>query len=299
MCRFFKEKDVFSRMSTAGDLVIDFHLHVGSREMNKPFVWNWVESFIPRGSGLDRVMDDLGEIDPGLLEGLLEESGVDYGVCLAESSPISTGITTNEYVAEFCQYHERLLPFANINPYLVTRPEEELLYCLEELRMSGLKLLPSYQHFYPHDRRLYPMYQLAQERGIVVMSHTGSSIFPGTRIRFAEPIYWDDVAVDFPHLKILLVHSGRGFWYDQAAFLAQLHENVYLEVAGLPPQNLLQYIPNLERLSSKTVFGTDWPAVPSIKQNIETIRKFPFARENINKILGGNAARLLQIKEKP
>jgi uncharacterized protein len=286
-------------MAGGNDLVIDFHLHVGSREMTKPFVWEWIESFVPRGSGLDRVSDSRGEIDPGKLSELLKESGVDYGICLAESSPISTGITTNEYVAEFCQKHPRLIPFANINPYLVTRPEEELLYCLDDLQMRGLKLLPSYQHFYPHDRRMYPLYQVAQERGIVVMSHTGSSIFPGTRLRYADPIYWDDVAVDFPHLTILLVHSGRGFWYDQAAFLAQLHQNVYLEVAGLPPQNLLSYLPGLERLSSKTIFGTDWPAVPSIKKNIETIEGLPLSGESKRKILGLNAALLLKLQDKP
>lgn len=281
------------------NLVIDFHLHVGSREMTKPFVWEWIESFVPRGSGLDRVSDSQGEIDPGMLSELLAENGVDYGVCLAESSPISTGETTNEYVAGFCENHPRLIPFANINPYLVTRPEAELLYCLDDLKMQGLKLLPSYQHFYPHDRRLYPLYQLAQERGIVVMSHTGSSIFPGTRLRYADPIYWDDVAVDFPHLTILLVHSGRGFWYDKASFLAQLHQNVYLEIAGLPPQNLLQYLPGLERLSSKTIFGTDWPAVPSIKKNIETIEGLPLTDEGKRKILGLNAARLLKLQDKP
>ena len=280
------------------EVVIDFHLHVGSKEMTKPFVWEWIESFMDKGSGLDQTINSQGEIDPGALSTLLKNNGVDYGVCLAELSPITTGITTNEYVADFCQDHPRLIPFANINPYMVTRPDEELLYCLDELGMQGLKLLPSYQHFYPHDRRLYPLYHVAQERDIVVMSHTGSSIFPGTKIRYADPIYWDDVAVDFPDLKILLVHSGRGLWYKQAAFLAQLHQNVFLEIAGLPPKNLLKYLPDLEKLSKKTIFGTDWPAVPSIKHNISSIKKLPLSEQSKKNILGLNAAKLLKINKK-
>ncbi len=274
--------------------VIDLHIHVGSRSMYKSAVWDLIQSFQQTGNGLEKAIDSEEKgINPEKLSSLLEAWGIDYGVCLAEYSYITTGVITNEYVASFCHGHPRLIPFASINPYLVTRPEDELKRCLDDLGMKGLKLYPSYQHFYPDDRRLYPMYQLAQERGIMVMSHTGSSIFPGSKIKFADPIYWDEVAVDFPGLKIILVHSGRGFWYDKAAFLAQLHANVYLELAGLPPRNLLHYLPKLDKLSGKVIFGSDWPAAPSIKQNMDEIRGLPLSEKSKMLILGGNAARLL------
>ncbi len=277
------------------DPVIDFHIHVGSLDMNKSFVSEWVQGFIAMGSGLEKVANDKGELEPEKLEALLEENGVDYGVCLAEYSPITTGITTNEYVAQFCIDSSRLIPFANVNPYMVTDPRSELKYCLDELGMQGIKLYPSYQHFYPNDTRMYPLYELAQERDIPVMSHTGSSIFPGARLKYGEPLCWDDVAVDFPNLKILLVHSGRGFWYQQASFLAQLHANVYLEIAGLPPGNLMEYIPRLEKLSSKVIFGTDWPAVPGIGANIQKIKDLPISEDAKKRILGKNAAQLLSL----
>ncbi len=279
--------------SSQQEVVVDFHLHIGTLEMSKDYVNRWIQTFIERGSGLEKVADAEGELDPGRLETLLEANGVDYGVCLAEYSPITTGITDNEYVADFCEGREKLIPFANINPYMVTDPKEELRYCLDELKMQGLKLYPTYQHFYPNHPRLYPMYHLAQERGIPIMSHTGSSIFPGARMKYGEPLCWDEVAVDFPQLKVLLVHSGRGFWYQQAAFLAQLHEHLYLELAGLPPQKLLEYLPELEKLSHKTIFGSDWPAVPGIGDNIEKIRNLPLSEEAKKQILGLNAARLL------
>lgn len=278
--------------------MVDFHLHVAGEGMATEFVSSWAEGFISMGSGLEKVLDEANNLVPERLESLLAECSVDYGVCLAELSPITTGVTTNEYVAEFCRGSDRLIPFANINPYLARDPRAELRCCLDELGMQGVKLYPSYQHFYPNDARLYPMYQLARDRGIVIMSHTGSSIFPGAKLKYGEPLLWDDVAVDFPGLNILLVHGGRGFWYDQATFLAQLHPHVYIEISGLPPQNLLSYFPRLEKMADKIIFGSDWPAVPGIDRNLDAIRALPVSEEAIIQITGGNAARLLKLEMK-
>jgi predicted TIM-barrel fold metal-dependent hydrolase len=102
--------------------------------------------------------------------------------------------------------------------------------------------------------------------------------------------------VDFPDLTLLQVHSGRPFWYDRAFFLSRLHANVYMEVAGLPPQNLLNYFPELERNADKIVYGSDWPGIASVKNNIAAVRALPIKEETKDKILGGNALRILGIK---
>lgn len=186
-----------------------------------------------------------------------------------------------------------MIPFANVNPYLTANPAREVERCVRELGMRGLKLYPTYQYFYPNDRMLYPVYARACELGVPVMVHTGSSVFAGARMKYGDPLYLDDVAVDFPDLPLLLVHGGRGFWYDRAFFLARLHPNVYLEVAGLPPQKLLAYFPELDRIADKVIYGSDFPGMPYIKENIETIRGLPLPEEAKEKILGGNAARIL------
>ena len=125
------------------------------------------------------------------------------------------------------------------------------------------------------------------------MLHVGSSVFTGSRLKYGDPIYLDDVAVDFPGLRLVQSHSGRPFWYEKAFALARLHQNLYLEVAGIPPQKLLTYFPDLERLADKVIFGSDWPGVPTLKENIQAIQRLPLGEEVKNKILGGNAARLL------
>lgn len=225
--------------------------------------------------------------------GMLDASGIDYAVVLADVNPISVGVVTNEYVAEFCEESKRLIPFANINPCMVTWLDRELARCVKELGMRGLKLTPTYAHFYPNDSRLYPMYAKAQELNIPVMVHTGSSVFRGSKLKYGDPLYLDDVAIDFPDLVIIQVHSGRGFWYNRAAFLARLHPNVYMEIAGLPPQKLLTYFPELERLADKVIFGSDWPGVPDLAGNVEAIRALPISEEAKAKILGENAAEIL------
>ena len=88
----------------------------------------------------------------------------------------------------------------------------------------------------------------------------------------------------------------RGFWYDKAFFLSKLHKNVYLDITGLPPSRLLRYFPELEKISSKVVFGSDWPAIVDIKKNIEAIKALPISQDARLNILGQNAIRLLALK---
>jgi len=108
-------------------------------------------------------------------------------------------------------------------------------------------------------------------------------------------LHLDDVAVDFSDLTIIQAHGGRGFWYDAAFFLAKHHKNVYIEISGLPPQNLLKYFPELEKIADKVVFGSDWPGILSIRENVETIRRLPLGEETKRKILGENALRILRL----
>ena len=107
------------------------------------------------------------------------------------------------------------------------------------------------------------------------MIHTGTSIFPAARNKFGDPIYVDDVAVDFPKLKILMAHGGRPIWMQTAFFLLRRHKNVHLDISGIPPKILLKYFPRLEEIAHKTLFGTDWPSpgIPDIKQNLDQFQE--------------------------
>lgn len=274
-------------------MVIDFHVHLLSQHS---YVNPWVVEFfdqIPRKDG--HTYESLMAMGPSEFDDFLTSQGVERGVGLAEVCPITTGMFENERVIKFCRESKILIPFCSVNPNMVARPAHELRRYVEGEGFKGLKLYPTYQQFYPNDNNIYPIYAVAEELGIPIMAHTGSSVFRGSRMKYGDPIFFDDVAVDFPDLVILLVHGGRGFWYNAAAFLAQLHPNVYVEVSGLPPQKLLNYFPNMERLAHKFVFGSDWPGVSGIKHCVDQINKLPINDEAREKILEGNARKLLKL----
>lgn len=273
--------------------VIDFHMHTArvecapdsfdqfyrAQHLDKPDFEAFVEEFA----------------QPERVEQMLDECGIDYANILAEVAPITSGTARNEYVAELCAGHPRLIPVASINPFMTAQPGKELTRLVTHYGFRALKMYPTYQWFAPNDHKLYPLYSAAQDLGIPIMFHTGSSVFAGARLKYGDPLLLDDVAVDFPSLNLLLSHAGRPFWYDRAAFLARLHQNVYLDLAGLPPKNLLKYMPELGRITDKCVYGSDWPGVSTIKENTEAFRNLPFSEQQKAMILGGTAARLLRI----
>jgi len=273
--------------------VIDFHIHLANYEQPTPGLLEWFQKSIPEAKE-DWQAFKTKYSDPANFVTLLTDNGADYGVILAEYCPINTGISSNENVYNFCLGQERLIPVGSVNPYMHNNPAAELEYLVKEKGFRGLKLYPSYDLFYPNDPIMYPVYAKAQELGILVMMHTGSSIFYGTRIKYSDPQFFDELAVDFPDLTLVMCHSGRGFWYDKAFFLSRLHKNLYMEISGLPPHRLLQYFPEFERNADKIIFGSDWPAI-NIQSNIEGIKALPIKEENKAKILGGNAARLLNV----
>jgi hypothetical protein len=128
------------------------------------------------------------------------------------------------------------------------------------------------------------------------MFHTGSSIYKHSKTKYGDPLHLDEVAADFPELKIVMAHSGRGFWYDKAFFLSRIHKNLYMEISGLPPQKLLIYFPELEKNADKVIFGSDWPGVRSIKENIDSICSLDLRNSTIGKILYKNAEKVLYYK---
>ena len=137
---------------------------------------------------------------------------------------------------------------------------------------------------------------LARELGLPVMFHTGLSVFKGSRLKYGDPVFYDDIAVDFPELKIVMCHGGRDCWYKEAFTVARLHENVYIDVAGLPPKKLLTYFPDLPRQAHKFVFGTDWPSV-DIGKNADAVAQLPLPEADIRAILGETAGRLLGLAQ--
>lgn len=228
----------------------------------------------------------------------MDRAGIDRATLINYVAPDVIGLTAdvNEWIAEYVKEDpKRLIASGGLHPL----QSANILRDLEHLARLGLRLIkihPPHQLFYPNDylngmNQLRVIYEFAQAHGMPIMFHTGTSVFPGARNKYGDPIYVDDVAVDFPDLTILLAHGGRPLWMDTAFFLIRRHPNVYLDISGIPPKMLLNYFPRLGEIAHKTLFGTDWPGpgVPDIGRNLAEFRALPLSDDAKQAILSRTA----------
>ena len=270
--------------------VIDIHLHIGHI-----FQWskNAVKLWMDTGDYSKRIFDEKGYLIIDNYVEALRNEGVTAGILLPEYSPLTAGVLPVEEAVKFQEKYPEFVAFGAVNPNVHINPLEEFKKQLD-LGVRGLKLHSVHGLFFINDSRLYPVYKYCEDNKIPVMMHAGTSVFPGTKLKHADPYTFDDVASDFPDLTIILCHAGRGFWYHIAEFLIRRHKNVYIDVSGLPPKNLLTYYPNMDRLNDKFIFGTDFPGVPGVKKNIDVINSLPLSEDTKEKIFYKNAVNALK-----
>ena len=270
--------------------VIDIHLHIGH-----VFQWseNAVKLWMDTGDYRKNIFDEKGYLIIDNYVEVLRNEGVIAGILLPEYSPLTAGVLPVEEAVKFREKYPEFVAFGAVNPNVHINPLEEFKKQID-LGVKGLKLHSVHGLFFINDSRLYPVYKYCEDNKIPVMMHAGTSVFPGTKLKHADPYTFDDVASDFPDLTIILCHAGRGFWYHIAEFLIRRHKNVYIDVSGLPPKNLLNYYPNMERLSDKFMFGTDFPGVPGVRKNIDAIASLQLSEETKEKIFYKNAMKVLK-----
>jgi uncharacterized protein len=273
-----------------GHLLVDAHVHTARLPTLRPAWRRWAEEF-GDGESLTGLYDDTGTLVPGRVDALFEAEGVDVALLLCEYSPRTTGEQPIEDLLPLTKYNpRRFRPVANVNPHLHYPVDAELERQLA-LGAIALKLHPVHGGFSPADPALYPAYQVCASVGIPVVVHCGTSSFPGSMNKYADPAPLDDVLRDFPALTLVLAHGGRGWWYQAAAFLALSRENVWIELSGLPPHRLPGYYAQYElrRLARKFIFGTDWPGVPGIARNARALAALGLDEETLAGVLGRNA----------
>jgi predicted TIM-barrel fold metal-dependent hydrolase len=176
----------------------------------------------------------------------------------------------NEDVAEAARANgDVLIPFASIDPHKGRLGVEEARRLIADHGVRGFKFHPNLQGFFPNDRMAYPLYEVIADAGLPALFHTGHSGIGsglpgggGIRLKYSNPMYVDDVAVDFPELKIVLAHPSFP-WQDEAISIAMHKPEVYIDLSGwspkyFPPQ-LVRYANTL--LRNQVLFGTDYPLI--------------------------------------
>ena len=233
----------------------------------------------------------------------MDREGIRKVVCINYIARDLFGFTdeVHDYVVNLCKYApDRLLPCGSVDPVYsgdLVRDAEDLLF---RRKMRLLKFHGPHAGFAPDDYlrdkpMLAKVYAMAEEYGIPVMFHTGTSIFPGARSKYGHPMAIDDIAIDFPKLKIIMAHGGRPLWMAEAFFLLRRHPNVYMDISGIPPKLLMNYFPRIEEIADKVMFGSDWPSpgIPGMGINATEVSQLPISEESKRKILYDTADRLL------
>ncbi len=303
-------------------MIIDFHTHLCDRDsVGKPFWDSWAEVTALRANRpperVQKRLLEFWDISGDMIVKDMDAAGIDKSVLLAidwglahQLGEPKLGIEEiNKIYADAARkYPERLIAFAGVDPRRKDAPKLVAKF-VKEWGMRGIKLHPA-AGFYPNDRACYAVYEKAAEYRVPVLFHTGEMLKP-FYFKYCQPIYVQEVAVDFPDLTIILAHAG-GCWHSEAAAICNNSTNVYLDLSLwqrrlLRPREFYQALRTL--LDSvpwqRVLFGSDYPFLKLLVNQEQWVKAFTqipksvkelgieFTDQEIAGIMGGNAARIL------
>ncbi len=216
------------------------------------------------------------------LSNLLEsmaKNRIDKAIALAAYFPRKNGSITNSEIISLAENNKNIIIFGSLdaeNNFSSGLSELEKL--LKEEKIAGIKLYPGYQFIFPNDPRLNRLYATAEKFDIPVMFHSGLVYRNTGKLKYTDPYFIDEVATEFPDLKIIISHLGDPET-GKAISVAHKNQNVYLDISGLisnttksrgkdkkwqrQSENLIEKVvaDAITELmgTEKIIFGTDWP----------------------------------------
>ena len=245
--------------------------------------------------------------------GLLREmdaAGIGWGVflCPRLAPTLEAGLENVSAVA--MDSGGRLLPTGTVDP---TQGEQHVaqavqLWSRNEPRLRGIKLYPGYLPFDVTDPRLDPVYEWAERTRVPVWVHQGDTADPDGLLRYARPIFLDEVAVRWRSVRFVLCHLGNP-WMEEAAEVVYKNENVFTDTSGLLNPFAERYDAQVHRMRTrlhhailavgdvrKVLYGSDWP-ISSIADAVGLVEGLDLPLPDKERILGENARALLGIPE--
>jgi len=249
------------------DKIIDFHVHLFPDRMFDA-VW---KSFVNNYK-----WDVLYKMyHPECIE-YLHEKGVETIVYsnYAHREGIAEGL--NEWNLGILNKFDGLYCFAAYHP-----GDRNALEIAEKVlshpRVLGIKLQLLVQRFYPHDERLFPLYEMVMDKGKYLLMHAGTG-----------PVGNEYVGLDhmrkllkrYPELPAIVAHMGA---YEYKGFMDMLDENpkLYLDTAFAFFREFVgkggydQGKEALERYQKRILYGSDFPNLIMPRESeIETLLNY-------------------------
>jgi predicted TIM-barrel fold metal-dependent hydrolase len=280
-------------MAKAIDIVVNPFTAVEIEKKQNGFDENFMEQVrMPEdmrgGVGIERYAD------------IMDEAGVDHSLLIA----VRAGGRQMKYhieipyeqVAGYCaEMPARYSGLAGVDPFLGMQQLADLEYAVKELGFVGAHSYPHWFRLPPDAPQWYPIYAKCCELDIPIMMQVGQNLIYQKDVRLpsvARPILLDQIAIDFPELRLIGIHVGTP-WADEMIAMAWKHENVYIGIDAYAPKHLppslVHYMNSYG--SHKVLFGTDWPVIDP-RRAIRELSEYDLRPESMEKILRNNALRV-------
>ena len=204
-----------------------------------------------------------------------------------------------ESVHKVCTEHpDRFSGLAGIDPFRGMEGLKDLEYAVDEMGFVGAHLYPHWCELPPNHKKYYPYYAKCCELGIPIMMQVGHNLVYSRKRRLpsvGRPIYLDEVAIDFPELKLIGIHIGIP-WTDEMISMCWKHENVYTAGDAYAPKywpdSYVHYANSYGQ--KKVLFGTDWPVIDPVRA-VEEFNDLNFRESASQRILRENALEVFNL----
>lgn len=222
-------------------------------------------------------------------------------VALDLESTIGTPPCGNQYVHDMWKRNQGQIIqcWGTVDPFKDTAIDEAK-FAIENLKLMGFHFHPIMQHFSVNERRFYPLFETINKLNVPIMVDVGTTGMGagmaggmGAIIRHAHPSSVDQLAADFPNLKIVCAHPGWP-WIDEMTAVALHKGNVYWEMSGWAPKYLPDGIKRdiRGRLKDKIMFGSDYPSM-SYERIFREWDEIGYNADILEKFYHGNAEEIL------
>lgn len=230
-------------------------------------------------------------------------AGCEVTICFGGKARLAGLWVDDRDVAAYVrQDPQRLIGFLAVDP---TQPrwEEELEYGHQVLKLQGIKLMPMYAGFFPQEARLNFLWSYAQQHGLPVLLHTGTTFVSQGPLETTLPRHIDVVARRFPEVRIIMAHLAHPYEGECVAVIRK-HPHVYADVSALHyrPWQLFHSLMLVHEYGvwNKLLFGTDFP-ITDVAESLAGLRtlatiqidRFRLPAEQIEALIGRDALALL------
>lgn len=260
----------------------------------------WTDEFF-----LDKVKGkhDSGGISLETMLAQMDEAGIEKSFLVAAKAgrlglPGSYHMPPEVVAKAVAQYPDRFYGLVGVDPFQGMEGVRALEHAVKELGFIGAHLYPHWFELAPNHAKYYPFYAKCVELGIPIQMQVGQSLVyakdqPCRSV--GRPICLDDIACDFPELKLIGTHVGIP-WTEEMIAMAWKHENVYICTdAHSPkywPESLVKFINSYGQ--NKVIFGSDFPVL-RFKRTIDEIDALGLKPEVREKFLRNNVQRIYSL----